>query len=685
VTGRIGPISSARVRSTLAPEAASAMRSTRGYPGIEMWDSIRVPSACDDIRIASFDAWEQHEPPAYIRAKSGLLMFTVQIGSRWLANYPQTDVRAQQMMDVVRGIQNRMRPQIFDWKRTNWFTRVTPVLAKSMLENAGRIAKPTNDTAWALNWNHAGPALKKPRHITGINSMPPELFEQLLEQQTDAAAAESLSWLYSVQPGWGGILPKQGILWFSIEVLKDPRLRLGAGSPPDEMPTIPPGTTGPDLLTASSMPFDTDFLVQWATRLASQELRDHRLGTLAVAIPSWIPGVSIDGMTKRGYEQPTSHHAGDWREDTTRNLWAEWENRRLNMAGYYGAPRSEVIAEKKTRATRRLSSAAVPFTWPAGTPRGNVGDVAMVGHQAVVNIGSPDQAVVVDYMRGLPIERVSPDEINRLYDIASVVASGWVDILVPFFSQILMGPSTDRRLREEWNRWQSWSNLWQYVVMLVTQRRQRIEAALAFGEQARSVMVEQPQLAMSIVNQAIDAVEKVIAKLGQAAQSYDPSMTNQSIASVTDGTAASAVRQIRTGLNVAIDKLRRRLGPASTESQGVHATCLLYKKANYESRQWPAKWRAILPALQLTRGAMEDVAPRIPQAIADYQAALERLLFIKSQIPMPWWQRRFGPLPVWTWGLIGTGAFLGSAYGVRRRIKRKRPKKNRRRTSRRAR
>jgi hypothetical protein len=107
----------------------------------------------------------------------------------------------------------------------------------------------------------------------------------------------------------------------------------------------------------------------------------------------------------------------------------------------------------------------------------------------------------------------------------------------------------------------------------------------------------------------------------------------------------------------------------ATDSQRLHSKCLLFKKANYEGRHWPAMFRELIPIVEDARRAAVAVMPHVPQALAGYEATLRRLYHIRSLIPLPWWQRKFGPLPVWGWGAIGATGFLGGAVALRKRRK----------------
>lgn len=680
--------------TTTAPKAATAalQRMMTSVAGAGTWaripkpnDIVQVPSSCSGIRIASFDTYARHEPPAFIPAKGGLLMFTVQIDPRWLPANMQ--VRTQQMLGTIRGIQNRMRPTITRWlfpkKSDAWTRTVQPIFARSMVEGSGKIAQPDHDTAWALDWNHSGPTLWKSRHITGINSVPTALFNRWLDQQTDPAAAEALSWLSSVQPGIGGVLPRQGIIWFTVEVLKDPRWR-------DRHP--PSGARGSSLLTRTPMAFEAyghvrpgySALIGWSTRIASRELQAHHLGTLAIAIPSWIPGLSIDNLPL----QPHPISASSWRDPLVRESWRRNENARLVMSGY--KPLAQGRRDSADAAEQLEDSPAIFRKGSAGRPNiakeandrmRNAGDVAVVGNDtigvsAVVNIGVPDKAVLLDYRRAEGRRTVGgmvpAADVNLLYDIASVVASGWVDILVPFFTIQLMGPSTDRALREESNRWIWRTDRWINIQQATTNYQAIVSNALAVGEQARAATATNPAMAMQLVNAAIKTVETFANNLREQAGIFvSGGWATADLDGQVERTAQTATTSIRQGLTVALGKLQKRLTRGATESQRLHATCVLYTKANEEGRTWPAKLRSLLPAYENARSAAASSMPHVATALAAYGAALEQLYFIKSQIPLPWWQRRFGPIPVWGWGAIGVTGFLGGAVTLRRRRKKR--------------
>lgn len=72
----------------------------------------------------------------------------------------------------------------------------------------------------------------------------------------------------------------------------------------------------------------------------------------------------------------------------------------------------------------------------------------------------------------------------------------------------------------------------------------------------------------------------------------------------------------------------------------------------------------------------------IAAAVRSLDEMIEKVEFEKSQLPLEWWQRTKGGLPVWGWAGVGAVAFVGGAVALRRfRKKRVKPNRRRRRRS----
>lgn len=640
-------------------------------------DIVQIPRECRMLRIASFEAFEDHLPPTIITPKSGLLMFTMKVNEDELPK--DMGSRAEALLLILYQIKNRLRPAITNWDRNDNWKDVLTQLRLSGLANTGKIVEPDNDTAWALNWNKSGPIQKQPRNITSINSIPDKLFERLLAVQTDAWAADSLSWLHSVQPGPGGILPKEGFIWYTIEVLKNPSRR---------NPSAPRDAKGRDLLR-NAFPFETDDLIGWGTRVASATLRDTWMGSLAMPVASWIPGITIDEFgpqnpyaVSRQVALTGKHHAGDWRSETTRRMYAGWEDKRLMMAGYFPMFHDRVFESAKSAKqlpvvlvdmtigdARHLYREALRRTSPGGVTV--VGD-GRLGSAAVISVGVPDRAFVLTYPRLVrDTEYIPPVQINRMYDLASVLGTTVVDMLVAFLSQSLIGPKTDRKIRREFNLILKKIEDWLRIETYLAEASENVASARASADLALRIMKDEPQRAMDIVNSAIKKVQLKASKLQQHADAFSAGgWATADLDASIERSAQQAQVQVRRGLNDALDMVNRRMSGA-TESQKLFSRCLLFKKANHEGRQWPDRLRATIPILENARRTAVASMWRVPGALAAYDDVLKRLIFIKNQIPLPWWQRRAGLLPIWGWGALGVTGFLGGAVALRQRRKKR--------------
>jgi len=67
-----------------------------------------------------------------------------------------------------------------------------------------------------------------------------------------------------------------------------------------------------------------------------------------------------------------------------------------------------------------------------------------------------------------------------------------------------------------------------------------------------------------------------------------------------------------------------------------------------------ARWQATEPA-------------RIESAIGVLTGGIDTLRGIQSQLGLEWYQKKFGPLPVWAWGAIGGVAMIGGAVLLKKK------------------
>ena len=126
---------------------------------------------------------------------------------------------------------------------------------------------------------------------------------------------------------------------------------------------------------------------------------------------------------------------------------------------------------------------------------------------------------------------------------------------------------------------------------------------------------------------------------------------------------------IRRGLDDAIARARTHTKMHASVRRSME--CAAVRKARREQETYPE--RLSVAAETLAAGATGWAAqrPRAEAALQTYRALDAYLLEIERQIPLAWWAKPFGPLPVWGWGAVGVATFFGGAVVVRRRRKKK--------------
>lgn len=190
-----------------------------------------------------------------------------------------------------------------------------------------------------------------------------------------------------------------------------------------------------------------------------------------------------------------------------------------------------------------------------------------------------------------------------------------------------------------------------------------------------------PVAAYQVVKELRSAFHKSIADI-QAAQQMLP-QAPQLVANVFAGIERAGL-EIKQKLDSKLAQLTQRTAKLAQPLR-TRLECKLIAKARGEQQIWPRKLLDNVPPLQAAIQGYSGVHSQGPTAIAHYQKSLLMLDDIEEQIGLSWWQKDYGPLPGWGWGLIGLGTFLGGAVYIRKKRKKSSaPKKNlRRRTSRR--
>lgn len=267
---------------------------------------------------------------------------------------------------------------------------------------------------------------------------------------------------------------------------------------------------------------------------------------------------------------------------------------------------------------------------------------------------------------------------TEIDDVSIVLKDALGDVFIPFFTQLFMAPAVDRTLRQAERDYLYWITKIETAAHLIANHEAIIDRAIGAGEEALRAANGgdlEPLVAVRAIQQLRSALQDAVATIQLAVQRV---RSHGSMLPRINTSANEAVVSVKAGLTAAEGRLARHLGPEATASQTNRARCLLYRKANEEAREWPPRFRSLLPNAATAEQALAAALPQMPTALGAYAAGIERLAEIEGQVDLPWWQRDFGPLPVWGWGLVGTGTVLGGAY-LLRRARKKRVAKNRRR------
>lgn len=272
---------------------------------------------------------------------------------------------------------------------------------------------------------------------------------------------------------------------------------------------------------------------------------------------------------------------------------------------------------------------------------------------------------------------------TEIDDVSIVLKDALGDVFVPFFTQVFMAPAVDRSLRQAERDYLYWTTKIGTAATAIGDHQAIIARAVGTAEEALQAANSgsmEPLIAVRAIQQLRAALQEAIATI-ESAVGYVRSQG--SMLPRINTSANQAVVSVKAGLTSAEGRLNRHLGPEATVSQTNRARCLLYRKANEEAREWPPRFRSLLPDAAAAERALTAAIPQMPTALSAYAAAIERLTEIEAQVDLPWWQRDLGPLPVWGWGLVGAGSVLGGAFLLRRaRKKRVATNRRRRRTSR---
>jgi hypothetical protein len=126
---------------------------------------------------------------------------------------------------------------------------------------------------------------------------------------------------------------------------------------------------------------------------------------------------------------------------------------------------------------------------------------------------------------------------------------------------------------------------------------------------------------------------------------------------------------IRKGLDEAIARARTHSKMHASVRRSME--CAAIRKARREQETYPERLAVMAETLAAGAVAWAAKRPQADAALATYRALDAYLQEVERQIPLAWWAKPLGPLPVWGWGAVGVATFFGGAVMVRRSRKRK--------------
>lgn len=198
-----------------------------------------------------------------------------------------------------------------------------------------------------------------------------------------------------------------------------------------------------------------------------------------------------------------------------------------------------------------------------------------------------------------------------------------------------------------------------------------IEEAAPFVAQAKAQakgQLENPNHYLAL--RAIQEMRRQVARKIQ-----DLSSADQYLAQTAAGLAELAVAArdsdvlIRKGLDDAIARARQHTGMHASIRRSME--CAAIRKARREQETYPERLGRMAEILAAGATSWASKRPQADAALRAYRELDAYLAEIERQIPLAWWAKPLGPLPVWGWGAVGVGTFFGGAFMVRRSRKKK--------------
>ena len=189
--------------------------------------------------------------------------------------------------------------------------------------------------------------------------------------------------------------------------------------------------------------------------------------------------------------------------------------------------------------------------------------------------------------------------------------------------------------------------------------------AVAVRTQAEA-QLKNPDLAQALRN--VQSLRRDVARKVQEVTWGDEAFTKASADIVALAQVArDSDSLIRRGLDAAIARARThtKIHPSIKRS----LECNAIRKARREQEIYPDKLARRAEELAGSATEWATALPQRAEALKTFQELDAFLVEIARRIPLPWWAKPLGPLPVWGWGAMGVGTLLGGAVLVRRRRK----------------
>jgi len=319
------------------------------------------------------------------------------------------------------------------------------------------------------------------------------------------------------------------------------------------------------------------------------------------------------------------------------------------------SPMSMVVKLNKTRVELHL--------------RGNVKMAARAGTPPNP-MQPPEQAVV--QIRDLPQDyRLNKEQIeifdSAIDQAATFIGKGislFASAIGALFAQINVLSRTNSHVKVAYAKAQT-------ITGRMNAGGTAVEEAAALAAQLRAqaqAQLENPDHYLAL--RTIQEMRRQVARKIQ-----DLSSADQYLAQTVSGLAELAVAArdsdvlIRRGLDDAIARARTHTKMHASIRRSME--CAAIRKARREQETYPERLGHMAEVLAAGATSWAAKRPQADAALRAYRELDAYLAEIERRIPLAWWAKPLGPLPVWGWGAVGIGTFFGGAFMVRRSRKKK--------------